>query len=785
MYILKDAPIVEPLPADLEETVHNCVKRWDDLQDLRMTSRLEKQWRSECMILLEGAAKDKVVQWLDQCLQMGGELDPQVALAHFLNIIRLPVSKWDEYLQAAQVQLVQEGTRYQCTPQNSEPVSPHSSELLQELDLELDFKEGRKPKILKDLSNVLASVLMKRWTDTLTKVFLEEVPNCIEQDIAKGLWLETLEEMKGIPESRYQSSKWQNTFKGSELAQAINKITSPNYLVKHACHRKKNVPRYRIVWVGYYALGEVLGLLQERWTPKETVKQWEATSKKDNFQQKKIPGVNYTLLKNDHNPSKLVQTIFSFENLVPLEAFPTQVYLLLSAENFTQAWNRTIAPGLDEYHFDLEGISPETQFDQIRRWLRSTQGRQDLARIKLRLTEPFQTILDCTVEYFEFVQKIQIKVWDFRLHKDEFESMFQDGKTWTPGLCKHCFNEPPINQCVQDKLTTFLTWEEVKCKYPEFDLEGAGISCAPRGHRVMPVPPPQIHNKDGSIKEHKPITNIYHPIDDLHLMIIEANQEIINRCGRHIVRLIDSQTNQLHDFIYFNAFPVDILDSMVTNNEKDSGVKALNRERSEKMLYWSRGDMVSIGSRIPKGGAKGTSYDTYRGMVATSKETICLLFDHARDSLAILESARSVDSTLVSKLKEVSKECNRLGISGANIYRCQNYQAPVHNEIDASQGLCAQLWHKGKDEWLEWGFFNLQLGYLIKTQSNTLWSFDSSHMHGTNLPSQESLITSNQWHWNESSDNEEDMEIVNELEEGEVADSTEGIKFSLVSLVLG
>jgi hypothetical protein len=161
---------------------------------------------------------------------------------------------------------------------------------------------------------------------------------------------------------------------------------------------------------------------------------------------------------------------------------------------------------------------------------------------------------------------------------------------------------------------------------------------------------------------------------------------------------------------------------MVSNNEKDSGVKALNRARSDKMLYWTRGDMVSIGSRIPMGGAKGTSYGTYRGMVASNGETIKLLFDHAKDTLAMLETARSVDSKLVSKLKDVSKECNRLGIAGANMYRCQNYQSPVHNETDASRGLCAQLWHKGKEEWLEWGFYNLHLGYLIKTRSNTLWS---------------------------------------------------------------
>lgn len=63
--------------------------------------------------------------------------------------------------------------------------------------------------------------------------------------------------------------------------------------------------------------------------------------------------MKYTNFNITQNPSKLVKVIFSFENIIPLEAFPTQVYLLLSADNFIQAWNRTIAPGLDQYHFDV------------------------------------------------------------------------------------------------------------------------------------------------------------------------------------------------------------------------------------------------------------------------------------------------------------------------------------------------------------------------------------------------------------------------------------------------
>lgn len=74
-------------------------------------------------------------------------------------------------------------------------------------------------------------------------------------------------------------------YQRSDLPQVFDEITHPGYLVKYACHQTGNAPRYRVVWAGYYALAEVIGLLYECWTPKHVVEFWKKSIRKENFKQ--------------------------------------------------------------------------------------------------------------------------------------------------------------------------------------------------------------------------------------------------------------------------------------------------------------------------------------------------------------------------------------------------------------------------------------------------------------------------------------------------------------------
>lgn len=86
-----------------------------------------------------------------------------------------------------------------------------------------------------------------------------------------------------------------------------------------------------------------------------------------------------------------------------------------------------------------------------------------------------------------------------------------------------------------------------------------------------------------------------------------------------------------------------------------------------------------------------------------------------------MQTARAIHPQLYRKLKEVSSECDRLGIDGANIFRCDGYIAPMHLDNDAAPGLCAQLEWDADDRYCEFGFTQLQFGYYIRTEPNMLW----------------------------------------------------------------
>ncbi|KAH7877665.1 uncharacterized protein C8R40DRAFT_1067833 [Lentinula edodes] len=724
--ILKVPPTVEELTPSLKSIIQNCTFEWNELQKANRISRNRAHlmtviWRKKCEQKYfdnNQHVQDMTYKWLQECVKLHPtELNSDQAMNHFWNLVKLPEPAWLDYFRSAQTQIVAGRTRYSNPSTDPIQIAPESSEILESM-LKANAAANvpnvkNAPKLTKHDSRSTFLQRQNEWATVLTSVFLSKGVDVIqEEEIAKDKWLSVLDEMKGISEGTYHETEWYLAFKESKLCGVFNALCNPNYPVRHARVNDCDNPHYRITWYGYYALAEVIGVFQEEWTPEMIKTQWITDweeSPHENYQQQKQHAVKYTKFDWKKQPVKIFQAM-TWENVIPLEAFPSHVYTFLSQDNFIHVWNRSIAPGLDERHVDLEGMKPSILYQVIHRWM------------------------------------------------NEYEKLCNDVQGWSPGLCQHCLNQPQDQRCIQDHFTIFKTKEQLKREFPNFDLEGAGISCVPEDQQVEPVTPPVIRKADGSIKIRKPLTEIYHPDRDLHLTLIQSNPTIIKRCGRHIFRIMDSKTQKMFEFVYFNPFPADILQEMANSTEEDCGVKALNRGRSDKMLYWTRGSMVPLGSRVPMGGDKGTSYGAYQGMSAEDEHTIRLMFRHAKDSLPLLEAARSVDSNLVRNLKDAATTCDRLGASGANLYKCQGYQAPIHIEDDASRGLCAQVWWKGIEEWNEWGFVNLQLGYYIATRANTLWSFNSSHMHGTNLPSQNSLIRSNQWAWEAVDDEESDVE---------------------------
>ncbi|KAK7462192.1 hypothetical protein VKT23_007797 [Stygiomarasmius scandens] len=157
----------------------------------------------------------------------------------------------------------------------------------------------------------------------------------------------------------------------------------------------------------------------------------------------------------------------------------------------------------------------------------------------------------------------------------------------------------------------------------------------------------------------------------------------------------------------------------------------------------SLGEMKAFGQRLPAGGRRHDGLAPYTGMelaaYSTLEECVNIHFDHAEDALILEERARSAIPRLVAKIRDNSADCAKVGRYGANLFRCDGYTAAMHSEKDAGSGLCSQIeWHADRN-FHEFGFIFLEYGVYLVTQPNMLWSFDADSIHGTMLPSQETM----------------------------------------------
>ena len=89
--------------------------------------------------------------------------------------------------------------------------------------------------------------------------------------------------------------------------------------------------------------------------------------------------------------------------------------------------------------------------------------------------------------------------------------------------------------------------------------------------------------------------------------------------------------------------------------------------------------------------------------------------------MVLSEVARILDFPLFSALKEATDAGDKLGISGATLYRCTNYTSPLHCEDNIVHGLCAQYELQARKEHCEYAFIFADYGIYFVSKSNSLW----------------------------------------------------------------
>lgn len=89
--------------------------------------------------------------------------------------------------------------------------------------------------------------------------------------------------------------------------------------------------------------------------------------------------------------------------------------------------------------------------------------------------------------------------------------------------------------------------------------------------------------------------------------------------------------------------------------------------------------------------------------------------------MILCATARSAHPKLWYDMKQATEHAEKLGISGASIYLCENYTTPLHQDNDSIRGLSAQLMLTTDVNLKEFAFIYAAYGIYVVPQTNSLW----------------------------------------------------------------
>ncbi|KAJ3722194.1 hypothetical protein C8R42DRAFT_641631 [Lentinula raphanica] len=322
--------------------------------------------------------------------------------------------------------------------------------------------------------------------------------------------------------------------------------------------------------------------------------------------------------------------------------------------------------------------------------------------------------------------------------------------------CQDCRELPPSLRCTQylyfPHIMTGLHPDEKEAKLTTLrdELIGCGITMVGSDEQIQPRKP----KKDKTKRRRTYNTDMYHPdaigkTNPLTLQCVQPNEDIVRRCGHQLCLVVDEEdpktpmsqivdwdTNVI-DFVWFHPFNSETLAVLQDAVVESTGVSAL--KRGAQFESYSGGTMVPLGSRTASGGRAGDTYTSYAGLDATSEKGLDILFNQAAIADIMRAAAVHAHSKTVDKLEDWCNECDHMGMTGANIYNCTGYMAPIHRDQDTTRGLCTQVLLSADSSQHEFAFCNIEYKYFIATSTNCLWSFHSSDLHGTMLPSKNTV----------------------------------------------
>ncbi|KAJ3858653.1 hypothetical protein EV359DRAFT_87409 [Lentinula novae-zelandiae] len=554
--------------------------------------------------------------------------------------------------------------------------------------------------------------LCKQWNSTLRNhLLMAEADDRSSKDLEIGHW-EVARAIQAMKKHTYN-------FQTSGLVHTILELTN-----RSAYYDKPHQASYTRRFGFGLVLGDVLG----RWTPDEWAQQAEESLKEN-------PPAGYNKSRRD-----LIEAITSHPNLIPNVSNPAAIFFLCSSNNFQFAWKRWLSWGLDATGYRVWDCNSEALYRRTMQYLqvqRLNQCQWDY--VDKQTHQP--NVLHCTKCASEVPKKCCVKRIDVELNTDPdfFERWEGVGVTKVPpeehmkphkgrkaSEAAECHEPNPHSLVPYLDLSVIILGPVCLCSAWSLRI----ITPLSRSASLLRLVTPPLPLCD---------TEIVDP-DEIGLCKIAIrDEEVIQCCGKHIFLLFSEQ--KLQDFIWYNAFshgPNGTFDRLVHYLQTPLGVQPVLR--GGKFDFWVVGQMIPFGARQPSGGHLVDHYTFYQGINADTLWGITVLFEQAEMSATILATARAVHPDLVKKIKNQSALCERVGLCGLNLFNCSGYTAPQHYDKNATPSLCAQFVLRAEKKWSEFAFCALQYGYYFESHENTLWSFDSTLLHGTMLPSENTIL---------------------------------------------
>ncbi|KAJ3832122.1 hypothetical protein F5878DRAFT_666857 [Lentinula raphanica] len=582
-----------------------------------------------------------------------------------------------------------------------------------------------------------------RWNGQLLKII-----NTVQTDDYIPGILGVIKSMKEVKKNVYTCPAFRRAIKDTGLTNTIEEISSPLFL-----NRPRDSQALQLELK--YRIADQLSDVLDRWTPTFITTSWPIKSTTYLARKVLTESALQEGKKKLSGPKEFLELFDTEANLLPGAQNISYCFFLSNLHTFRYNYDRWLGSALEEIGYNVTKFNNEKSLGDF-------YSRVVSLMIKW-CTEKIQTRDGLTSEYAIDLKSFEKPLWRVIIKQTvKLRLLKQTASKYAKQLknCQGCRELPPSLRCTQylyfPHIMTGLNPDEKEAKLAILrdELIGCGITMVGSDEQIQPRKPKKVKTK----RRRTYNTDMYHPdaigkTNPLTLQCVQPNEDIVRRCGHQLCLIVDEEdpktpTSQIVDwatnvidFVWFHPFNSETLAVLQHAVVESTGVSAL--KRGAQFESYSGGTMIPLGSRTASGGRAGDTYTSYAGLDATSEKGLDILFNQAAIADIMRAAAVHAHSKIVDKLEDWCNECDHMGMTGANIYNCTGYMAPIHRDQDVTRGLCTQVLLSADSSQHEFGFCNIEYKYFIATTTNCLWSFDSSDLHGTMLPSKQTVASLN------------------------------------------